>query len=94
MFKSWPRLKILLLAFWLSLSVAGGGDITPSNSVSPQQNGSPSTAFVTTPGREAVQSAPASPTEAENLEQRWLLLGLMAVLIGIAAWRRFRRRSS
>jgi hypothetical protein len=85
-------MKILLLAFWLSLSLARGGDAPPTNFVPSSQNALPSPALVVTPGGAAEAPAPASPSEAENQMQRRLLLGLMAVLIGIAAWRQFRRR--
>jgi hypothetical protein len=40
------------------------------------------------PATDSPAAAPVFQTDAERHEQRWLLLGLMAGLIGVAVWHR------
>jgi hypothetical protein len=98
------RLRMFLLAALLAMDVARGVDAVRAQSVPiavvetnpasapPPQKQLPATPPVASPGKEAVVVLPASPSDAENSQQRVRLLGLMLALTGIAVWRRFRRR--
>jgi hypothetical protein len=70
---------LLMWQLWLGFSCAAYPVAAPAPAPSEKQSA---------PATDSAAAAPVFQTDAERHEQRWLLLGLMAGLIGIAVWRR------